>query len=65
MRQILGRTLGSIAQLYGSLEEEQKLRLEHADLLDDISLGIKVTVLTTQLNLLVDLLQGRGDPDEV
>ena len=65
MRQILGRTLGSIAQLYGSLEEEQKLRLEHADLLDDISLGIKVTVLTTQLNLLVDLLQGRGAPDEV
>ena len=65
MRYLSGRTLGSLNNFYSSLFDNQKLQLEQADLHEDISLGIKTTVSTTQLHLLKGLLHKRGAPNEI
>ena len=65
MRDIRPQTLGRIILFLEALPNNVKLLLEHATLLADISLGIKVTVLTAQGNLLRMLIKRKTATHEI
>ena len=65
MRDIRPQTLGRIILFLEALPNNVKLLLEHATLLANLSLGIKVTVLTAQGNLLQMLLKYKSATHEI
>ena len=65
MKQITGKTLGRLSQLYGSLKDNEKLLMEKATWLEDIIQGIKVTKLTCQMNLLRMLVRQQASTNEI
>ena len=66
MRDISSETLGRLARFFGNLEDSKKLLLgEQATLCGDLALGIKLTVMVTQKQLLMMLLRRDSTTHEI
>ena len=65
MKQITGQTLGRLGQLYGSLQDDEKLLMEKATWLEDIVQGIKVTTLICQMNFLRMLVRQQASTNKI
>ena len=65
MRDISTRTLDSFGGFYASLDPSTKLRMEPTILLRDVSLGVELTTLVSQMNLLLTLARKQGATHEI
>ena len=65
MRDLLGRTLGLLSCLYRRLPDNVKLLLKPGDLVMDISLGSKATVLQSQHDFLNKLITRNSTTHEI